>query len=271
MWAGSSQAIQTNLMVLRAAPFFAWRLGAVRVAAGFHVDAARLQLERGLDFIDTQGDVRLDLAGHGAGADASAYWQARSDLAIALAFRGRTHLAFTGPANFTTPDAFSAKTPDQNASTKLTLPDQLTLGARWNRGAVAVVGDVEYTRWSSHDSTVVAFTDPMTPASVEADAWHDTVAFRAGAEWTRDRLVVRGGGYFDPSPVPAEHLVPTSPDASRLGLTAGASWQLAAGWAADVFGERMWLLRRDTTSTDTMPASYGGTAVVVGAGLRFTR
>jgi long-chain fatty acid transport protein len=231
-WAGSSQAIQTNLMVLRAAPFFAWRVGVVRVAAGFHVDAARLQLERGLDFIDTQGDVRLDLAGHGAGADASVYWQAHPELAIALAFRGRTHLTFTGPANFTTPDAFSAKTPDQNASTKMTLPDQLTLGARWHRG---------------------------------------TVAFRAGAEWTRDRLVVRGGGYFDPSPVPAEHLVPTSPDASRLGLTAGASWQVAAGWAADIFGERMWLLRRDTTSTDTMPASYGGTAVVVGAGLRFTR
>jgi long-chain fatty acid transport protein len=268
MWEGSSQAIETNLVDIRIAPFVAYRFGAIRVAAGLHVDLARLQLERGLDFIDTQGDVRLDLSGQGVGADASAYWQARSDLAIALAFRGRTHIAFSGGANFTTPDAFSDKTPDQAATTRMTLPDQVVLGAHWQRGAVALLGDLEYTRWSSHESTVVTFAEPQTPASTEIDQWHDTFAVRAGGEWTRDRLTVRGGGYFDPSPVPAEHLVPTSPDASRIGLTAGASWRFADTWAADVFGERMWLLRRDTTSTDTMPASYGGSAIIVGAGVR---
>ena len=271
MWEGSSQAIATNLMVIRTAPFVAYSLGAFRVAAGMHVDAGRLQLERGLDFIDTQGDVRLDLSGHGMGADASAYYQARSDLAFALTYRGRTHLTFTGNANFTTPDAFSDKTPDQAASTKMTLPDTVTLGAHWTRGAIAVIGDIEYTRWSAHEQTVVAFTEPQTPTQTEIDQWHDTFALRAGGEWTRDQLTLRGGAYFDPTPVPAEHLVPTSPDASRLGLTAGASWRFAAGWAADVFGERMWLLRRDTTSTDTMPASYGGTAIILGAGLRFTK
>ena len=271
MWEGSSQAIETNLMVIRTAPFVAYSFGPVRVAAGMHFDAGRLQLERGLDFIDTQGDVKLDLTGHGIGADASAYYQARPDLAFGLTYRGRTHLTFSGPANFTTPDAFSDKTPDQDASTKMTLPDTVTLGAHWTRGAIAVVGDVEYTRWSAHEQTVVAFTEPQTPNQTEVDQWHDTFSVRAGGEWTRDQLTVRGGGYFDPTPVPAEHLVPTSPDASRLGVTAGASWRFAAGWAADVFGERMWLLRRETTSTDTMPATYGGTAIILGAGLRFTR
>ena len=38
-----------------------------------------------------------------------------------------------------------------------------------------------------------------------------------------------------------------------------------------MFAERMWILRRATTSTDTMPASYGGSAVVLGAGLRWMR
>ena len=270
MWEGSSQAIATNLMVIRVAPFAAWSFGAFRVAAGAHFDAGRLQLERGLDFIDTQGDVRLDLTGHGVGADASAYYQARPDLGFGLAYRGRTHLAFTGPANFTTPDAFSEKTPDQDASMKMTLPDVVTLGAHYTRGALAVVGDIEYTRWSSHTETVVAFTQPQTPTQTEIDQWHDTVAFRAGAEWTRERLTLRGGGYFDPTPVPAEHLVPTSPDASRLGLTAGAGYRFGA-LSADLFAEQMWLLRRDTTSTDTMPASYGGTAIILGAGLRYSR
>lgn len=270
IWEGSSQAIATNLMVIRIAPFVAWSFGDFRVSAGMHVDAGRLQLERGLDFIDTQGDVRLDLTGQGIGADASAYYQARPDLGFGLSYRGRTHLTFTGPANFTTPDAFSDKTPDQDASTKMTLPDVVTLGAHYTRDAWSFVGDVEYTRWSTHESTIVAFAMPQTPTQTQIDEWHDTVAFRGGAEWTHALLTLRGGAYWDPSPVPAEHLVPTSPDASRIGLTVGASYKLGA-LSADVFGEQMWLVRRDTTSTDTMPASYGGTALIVGAGLRYSR
>src|SRR5439155_9079386 len=115
---------------------------------------------------------------------------------------------------------------------------------------------------------VVAFANPSTPAAVQDNGWHDTFTLRAGGEWRRDRLALRGGAYFDPSPIPAEHLVPSSPDASRLGATAGASWQFARAWTADAFAEHMWLLRRDTTSVDTMPASYGGTAIVLGAGVR---
>ena len=42
-------------------------------------------------------------------------------------------------------------------------------------------------------------------------------------------------------------------------------------WTADAFAEQMWITRRETTSVDTMPASYGGTALVLGAGLRYTR
>ena len=35
----------------------------------------------------------------------------------------------------------------------------------------------------------------------------------------------------------------------------GASYRVAAGLRADLFAERIWLLRRDTTNTETMPAS----------------
>ena len=271
MWPGATQAIATQLMVLRAAPFVAWSFGAMRVSAGMHADAGRLQLERGLDFIDTQGDVRIDLSGHGVGVDAAAFYTPRADLAVGLTYRGRTTLDFTGPANFTAPDAFADKTPDQQAHTSMTLPDQVVLGARWRRGEVTTIADLEYTRWSVHRDTTVGFANPSTPTAIETDDWHDTFAIRAGAEWHRDRLTARGGAYFDPSPVPVEHLVPTSPDGNRLGLTAGASWRLATEWTVDAFAERMWLARRDTTSTDTMPASYGGSAIVLGAGVRWTR
>lgn len=273
-WQGSSEAINTQLMVLRAAPFVAYALDSqhkLRVAAGLHFDAGRLQIERGLDFIDMQGTVKLDLAGQGMGVDASAFYAAREDLGIGLTFRSRTHITFDGNANFTTPDAFSEKTPDQTAQTRMTLPDQLVLGTRWHRGDVSLLGDITYTNWSVNQRTDVDFEMDQTPTATQMNEWHDTVSVRAGAEFqSTKQLVARVGAYFDPSPVPAEHLTPTAPDATRVALTAGASYQFARAWSADAFAEHMWLLRRDTTSVDTMPASYGGTALVLGAGVRWS-
>jgi hypothetical protein len=69
--------------------------------------------------------------------------------------------------------------------------------------------------------------------------------------------------------VPVEHLSPSAPDGTRVAATVGASYGFSKGWSADVFGEQMFILRRDTTSMDTMPASYGGSASVMGAGVRW--
>lgn len=270
-WPGATQAVRTELMVIRFAPFAAYSLGPLRFSGGVHVDAARLQIQRNLDFIDMQGDVRLDLAGQGFGVDASAYYVPRADLAIGLRYRSRTKIDFDGNANFTAPDAFSEKTPDQTASTTMTMPDQIVLGTRWRRGPLTALLDLEYTRWSVNERTTVDFTHEATPNAIQENQWHSTATVRTGVEWQHTpKLVGRAGGYFDPSPVPAEHLTPSSPDSSRVAATAGASWKFSPTWTADVFGEHMWLLRRDTTSVDTMPASYGGTAIVLGAGVRWT-
>jgi long-chain fatty acid transport protein len=270
-WLGATQAVRTELIVIRFAPFAAYRIGPVRIAAGAHFDAGRLQIQRNLDFIEMQGDVRLDLAGQGVGVDASAYYAPRADLGIGLTYRSRTTIDFDGNANFTAPDAFSEKTPDQTARTSMTMPDQIVLGARWLRGALTVLGDVEHTRWSIHQRTTVDFAHDATPNAIQENGWRNTWAVRAGAEWRNTaKLTMRAGGYFDPSPVPAEHLTPSSPDSTRVAATAGVSYRFAPAWSADGFAEHMWLLRRDTTSVDTMPASYGGTAVVLGAGVRWT-
>jgi long-chain fatty acid transport protein len=269
-WAGASEIISSELMVVRTAPFAAYRFGKLRVSAGFHIDAARLQLHRGLDFIDADGDVRLDLDGRGYGVDAAAYYQAAPELGVALAFRSRSAIDLGGNANFTAPDAFADKTPDQTASTSMTMPDTLVLGAHWQRGAIAAVADLEYANWSVNDKTEIAFANASTPTALQQNDWHDTVSVRAGAEYTESGFTTRAGAYIDPSPVPADRLSPTSPDATRVGATLGASYQVSRAWSADIFAEHMWLLRRETTSTETMPASYGGTAIVLGAGVRFT-
>ncbi|MFN0246531.1 MAG: OmpP1/FadL family transporter [Kofleriaceae bacterium] len=268
-WAGASEIVSSELMVVRTAPFGAYRFGKLRVSAGVHIDAMRLQLQRGLDFIDADGDVRLDLDGRGYGIDAAAYYQTTPELGLALAFRSRSRIELAGNANFTAPDAFAAKTPDQTASATMTMPDVLVLGAHWRRGNVAAVADLEYANWSVNEKTEIDFANESTPNAIQRNDWHDTVAVRAGAEYVESGFTTRAGGYIDPSPVPQDRLAPSSPDATRVGLTVGASYQFAKAWSADVFAEHMWLLRRETTSAETMAASYGGTAIILGAGVRF--
>jgi long-chain fatty acid transport protein len=269
-WPGRHEIVRTQLEDFRAAPFVAWSFGALRVSGGFHVDAARLQIERNLDFIDMDGSVAIDMSGHGVGVDAAAYYQASRDVAIALAYRSRTHLALHGGANFTAPLAFSEKIPDQDASSEMTLPDQIVAGTRVSLGSYAVVADLELTLWNTNDRLVVDFAMPQTPDVTQDQSWHQALALRAGGEWTRGALTLRHGAYVEQSPAPAERLAPSSPDSTRLGLTVGASWRLDRTWSVDAFAEQMWLLRRETADMESLQASYGGTATLAGFGVRWT-
>ncbi|MCW5802182.1 MAG: outer membrane protein transport protein [Deltaproteobacteria bacterium] len=269
-WPGRHEIVRTEIQVLRAAPFLAWRFGALRVSAGVHVDAARLQIGRNLDFIDMEGDVAIDMSGTGYGVDAAAYWE-RPGLSIGVAYRGRTRVRLDGGANFTAPPAFANKVPDQPARSELALPDQLVAGTRVQLArSYAALVDVEYTRWATNEKLVVDFAEMQTPDVTQVTDWHDTVALRAGGEWTRKKLVVRHGAYVEQSPAPADRLAPSSPDSTRLGLTAGASWRFDRRFAVDAFVEAMWLLRRDTADAESLQASYGGTATLAGLGVRWT-
>jgi long-chain fatty acid transport protein len=273
-WPGRHEIVASELQVFRAAPFFAWSFGKLRVAAGVHADFGRLQIARNLDFIDMEGDVAIDMDARGFGAHASAYFQARPDLAIGAIYRSRTRMRFSGGANFTAPPAFAGKVPDQAARTEMVLPDQLAVGARYQipsrvgGGSYAVLADVELTLWHN-DRLVIDFAEEATPDVMQEQAWRDTISVRTGGEWTRGRLVLRHGAYLEQSPAPAERLAPSSPDSTRVGLSAGASWWLSRALSADAFVDSMWLLRRDTADMDSLQASYGGRALFAGLGVRW--
>ena len=246
------------------------RFGKLRVAVGAHADFGRMQVARNLDFIDMEGDVAIDMDGRAFGVDASAFYEVRRDLSIGATFRSGGAMALAGGANFTAPDAFSDKIADQAATSRLELPAQLVVGARYQRGSIAVLADLEWTRWSTSDALVIDFAEMQTPHVTQTQQWNNTLALRTGAEYTRQRLTVRGGGYLDQSPAPASTLAPSTPDSSRVGLVAGASFRLSTQLRVDGFFEQMFLLRRDTQSTDALQASYGGRATIAGLGLAWT-
>lgn len=271
-WAGRHEIISSKLEVFRAAPFIAWRRGKLRVSGGVHVDAARLRINRSLDFVDTEGDVFLDMDGTGVGVDFSAFYAVSPAVDVGVTYKSRTSIDFAGGANFDAPDAFSAKTTDQLVQTHMTIPDKLTFGARWARDRLAVLADIDVTMWSVNDELVIDFERDETPDPVQTNNWSTTMGLRAGAEYAaRDTTLVRAGAFYDPSPASTENLAPSSPDSNRVGFTFGASHRVEEHVTVDAFYEYMHLLGRSSDNMNALEARYGGHAQLVGVGLRVTR
>jgi long-chain fatty acid transport protein len=266
-WAGREEIMATQLQVVRIAPFAGWRRGDLRLAAGLHVDLAHMAIQRGLDFVDAEGDVLIDLRGAGVGADASV-WLRRGAVDLGASYKSRTTVALDGEADFTTPDAFAGRLPDQQASSTLRLPDRLALGARWRRGAIAALADVEVTAWGVNEATVVAFEQEQTPDATQVNDWKTTVALRGGAEWRGDKLAVRGGAYVDPTPTRAERMAPSSPDSTRVGVGLGASYPVSEGVVLDASYGFMQLMGRTAENPESLMARYGGSAHFVGVAVR---
>jgi long-chain fatty acid transport protein len=268
-WPGRHEIIASRILVVRAAPFVGWRSGRWRLAGGIHVDTGEMRVRRSLDFIDAEGDVQLALRGAGVGVDLAAFVRAAEHLDFGLTYKSRTDMTLEGEADFTTPDAFSTKAADQDASSSLTLPDRIAAGVAWRRGSWTLLADVELAAWQVRDQVVIDFARDETPDVSQETDWGATVTVRGGAEWRGGPWVARGGLYRDPTPSPAATLSPTSPDSTRLGASLGLGRALGPSWAVDAFYGFMHLEERASENPDSMAARYGGHAHLVGAGLRY--
>jgi long-chain fatty acid transport protein len=271
-WAGRHEIISSRLEVFRVAPAVAYRAGKLRVAAGVHADFGRMRVKRSLDFVDTEGDVFLDMDGRSVGFDLAAFYRATNEIDVGISYKSRATLELDGGADFNAPDAFNMKTADQHVGTVIHLPDRIALGAVWHRGKVTVLGDLEVTTWGVYDELAFDFENEATPDPTLVTAWNTTVGLRAGGEYEfRPGTRVRGGAFFDPSPASDENLAPSSPDSTRIGATVGVAHQVRRDLAIDGFYELMHLMGRESSSEDNLAARYGGQAHIVGVGVRLHR
>ena len=272
-WAGRFEIVSSKLMVFRLAPFVAWRFGRVALAAGVHVDLARLQVQRRLDFVDQEGQVKLDLSDVGVGGHAALYVDLLpGTLALAASYKSRTVLALEGSAQFDAPAAFEAQAHDQRVSAGYTLPDLITVGAHFApHKRVAVVLDVGVAVWSVYQRLELDFEHDATSDVRQETRWETRVLVRGGAEvkalpW----LTARAGMFFDPTPIPEDTLAPNSPDSDRLGFSVGLGLELPVGLAVDLFYTHVLMLGQPSSNPENLHADYAGNLHLLGVGLRWS-
>jgi long-chain fatty acid transport protein len=268
-WWGRFDALSTSIRVIRAAPSFAVRLGPVRIGVGVHVDYGTMEIQRALDFVDTEGRSQLRLSGVSAGADASLYWQAREWLAFGLTYQSRTVINLDGEANFTVPDSFAGRAADTRITSQVTIPDRFALGTAITKGRFTIFADATLTLWSARDTLKIDFEAPGNADVTQPQNWRESFSLRGGLEApVHARIKLRGGAYYDHQAAPSETLAASSPDMSRIGLSIGGSVQLHRALAADLSYSVAILVPRDSTSADAIPASYSGHAHFIGIAFR---
>ncbi len=268
-WWGRFDAASTSVLVLRTAPSFSVRFGAVRFGVGVHIDYANLDLRRDLDFVDTTGSSHLQLSGVSAGGDASIYWQAAETLSFGLTYQSRTVLHLDGAANFSVPASFSGMAMDQRITSDLTLPDRFALGAAWYRGRVAFFGDATLTLWSVAEAQTIHFTQGNMADVTQPQKWQESFSLHAGVDGFVSRSIsLRAGAYYDHQAAPTDTLSAASPDMARIGVTIGGTLRLPRGVCLDGFAGLAFFVPRESTGPDAIPASYSGYVISTGLAMR---
>lgn len=112
---------------------------------------------------------------------------------------------------------------------ELPMPATLTVGVSFKPIEKLVLDfDLQWVNWAVYDSLIVQFSQEVLGGySVRAPKkYNNTFIYRVGAQYSlTDRFDVRGGAYFDESPVNSDYLNPETPSMNKLGLTAGLSFK----------------------------------------------
>jgi len=198
------------------------------VAAGVaYYNAYNVNLDNALLFIDADGD--------GWGGNAALFYH-RDKFNFGVSYRSKVKLDIKGTARggaLLGPLAGVTS----GATTDLTLPDLVAVGAshRWSEWLVSA--EVDWVNWSEFDSIDIAFAPSALNAATGTSTsipenWDDTVAFRLGVQWDYlPNMRARAGYTYDPTPIVDADFSPRLPGNDRQLFTIGHGMDLMGGKA----------------------------------------
>ena len=135
------------------------------------------------------------------------------------------------------PNAQPATPPNATvgASATLPLPAELTVGLAYSCDKWTFAFDYNRAFWDVYEDLTIQF-DPATglPDSVNPRNYKNASTYRFGVQYMlNDKITLRGGYYFDESPVQEGFFAPETPRNDSNGYTGGLSFQISDRFALD--------------------------------------
>ena len=276
-WVGRFITVKIDLKTFFYSPTLSYRImDNLSVGAGLNYATGTVTLSRkvAIASVATPAEpmVNLDLKGTGIGWTAGVMYKPTSDLSVGLSYRSAVKIDATGSADFS-PNYAVLAFPVGDAAASLELPATGFAGIAYKvSDKLTLEADYQFVGWSSYKELKVDFKANNTSSAAPKN-YNDTYIARLGGEYDLGCLKLRGGLYFDHSPVATEHLEPLLPDADRIGYNVGFGYALTKNLSVDM--SYLFIKFFDRKAENTIPEnSFDGTyksiANLIGLDLEYT-
>jgi long-chain fatty acid transport protein len=223
-------------------------------------------------------------ADHKVGYNVGIMYKPSDKLSIGASYRSHidAHISDGTVTTSNLPASVASSFTAKNFTATLPLPDvySLGVGVRPN-DKLTLAFDANLVGWSRYQSLDFAYTGGVLGGNTSSSSirhYQDAVALRLGGQYKlTSGLTVRAGGFYDFACVRDGYVTPETPDANRVGITAGFTYEFGERFGIDGsflfedFQQRSQsqtqLLEQNTT--DRVAGTYKTTISVPGVGVYF--
>ena len=242
-WYGKNNMQRLKLVNVSVQPTFAYRItDKLSVGAGLNISFGHVNLQRGVTSSTLPGDGYLgdfELDGKSEvafGYNVGIFYQPVKQFSIGLNYRSKVDAKVeNGDVNWSNEDASAFATlgalgagkPTQ-FSAEIPLPSVFTIGlAAYPTERITMAFDIGFVGWSEYEDLTFEFNNNF-PTSVNERNFDNSTVLHLGLEYmATEKLAVRGGFYYDETPVPSGYMTPETPDAPARGYTAGLGYSFS--------------------------------------------
>ncbi|MBI2618903.1 MAG: outer membrane protein transport protein [Ignavibacteriales bacterium] len=254
-WSGKFITTKADLQSFFISPTVAYRLrDGLSIGVGFNYAVGTVRLEQTVsDPFDPHGTLALKFDANSFGFNVGVLYKPSSEISVGASYRSEVAFSATGTADFTPNRPVY---PEGDAKSSLTLPATGYLGVAYSLSDNLVVeADYQYVGWSSYQELAVEFAGDGSKV-ISPKNYRDTFVLRVGAEYTMDDWQLRGGYFFDRTPVETPYVDPLLPDANRNGLNVGLGYRLTSSLSIDA---AYMLLLMDERKAEKTVIDFDGT------------
>ncbi len=197
------------------------------IGGGVDIVPATVELKRAIVFADAVGTAHLGGDALGIGGRFGVMYRAPSvpGLKLGLMYRTDVKLDFSGKGDFDIQDPYRSQLPpDGDITTSITLPQQVWGGVAYSPlPELEIEMDAVWINWAKFEELRIHL--PGGVDTVAPQNYRNTLTIRLGGEYKLEeqKLALRAGFIYDPTPIPAESQTAQLPDVNRKNVTLGAS------------------------------------------------
>lgn len=234
-WLGKAVLQKMSLRAFFFQPTISYKVSdKLGLGIGFVYGTGSFSLQKAVPVQNQNGEYGkgvLSGKASGMGFNVGAYYQPLEELSIGITYRSKVAVSTNaGSAEFSVADALVNYFPSTSFTTTLNMPWAANLGIGYKvDDKLQFALDISNVGWSVYDTLAFDFVENTDKLEDIASPrmYRNTFIYRFGGEYKlSDRIDVRGGAYYDMTPVKDGYITPETPGSNKVGGTLGLSAHL---------------------------------------------